>query len=196
MTEASPVFFESQAAFREWFMKNHDAQEELWVGYFKKGTGIPSITWDESVNEALRFGWIDGIRKSIDDKRYKIRFTPRRPDSIWSEKNLKSVDKLIQQGLMQPAGMEVYKNRNKKRSVRYSFEQKKVVLPKEYEVKIKANKKAWEFFQSLAPSYKKPTIWWVISAKKEETRLRRLDVLIKSSGAGQKIPPLIVNRKK
>ena len=196
MTKINATFFKTQSAFRKWLLENHEKEQELWVGYYKKASGIPSIDWPQSVNEALCFGWIDGIRKSIDQKRYMIRFTPRRPGSIWSAKNLKSVEKLIGQGLMQPAGMEVYNNRNKKMSVRYSFEQKKVELPDEYMAKIRANKKAWEFFQSLAPSYKKPSIWWVISAKREETRLRRLDVLIESSSEGRKIPPFIVSKKK
>ena len=183
-------FFENQSNFREWLEKNSDITDELWVGYFKKHTKIPSITWPQSVDEALCFGWIDGIRKSIDDQRYKIRFTPRRKNSNWSTVNINRVKDLQPLGLMKPSGLKAFENRKANSSELYSFEQEAIELGKSYEDKLRANDKAWAFFQSLAPSYKKSSIWWIISAKQEKTRKRRLNVLIESSLKGEKIPPL------
>jgi uncharacterized protein YdeI (YjbR/CyaY-like superfamily) len=191
----SITFFPTQSHLRKWFKKNHNKADELWVGYYKKGTGKPSITWQESVDEALCFGWIDGIRKSIDEESYKIRFTPRRKDSIWSEVNAKRMMELIKLGLAKPAGLEVFKKRDEKKTNRYSFEQKNVKFPEEFEKKIKANKKAWHYFQKLSPSARRLSMWWVIDAKKEETKLRRLDTLIQCSEEGRKIPPLIISKK-
>lgn len=188
------LFFPTKSHLRKWFEKNHDKTDELWVGYYKKDTGKPSITWPESVDEALCFGWIDGIRKSIDDERYKIRFTPRRKSSTWSAVNTKRIKELIKLGLVKSAGLKVFNNRDKKKSERYSFEQVKVKLPVGFEKKIKANKKAWSYFQNLPPSSKKLSVWWIISAKKEETKLRRLNTLIECSESGRKIPPLIVSK--
>ncbi len=190
-----PKFFASQSEFWEWLKKNHKTVDELWVGYYKKATGKPSMTWSESVDQAICFGWIDGLRKSIDEESYKIRFTPRKPTSHWSAVNIKKVEKLTQLGLMMPAGIEAFKKRDEKRSKQASYEQKNVILSPQYEMKIKANQKAWTFFKMLAPSYKKATIHWVMSAKKEETRLRRLAILIHSSEEGQKVPPLRLNKK-
>ena len=184
------IFFPTQSDLRKWFEKNHNKADELWVGYYKKSTGKPSITWQESVDKALCFGWIDGIRKSIDAESYKIRFTPRRKGSIWSAVNIKRIKELIKLGLVKPAGFEAFKKRDEKRAKLYSFEQVKVKLPKELEGKIKANKKAWEYFQQLPPSAKKLSTWWIISAKKEETKLSRLNTLINCSEEGRKIPPL------
>lgn len=190
-----PRFFASKSDFREWLEKNHDTVPELWVEYYKKKTGIPSITWPESVDEALCFGWIDGIRKSIDEQRYKIRFTPRREDSNWSAVNIQRVEELKKQGLMRPPGIKAFKNKKGKNSEQYSYEGRNVKLKKEYQNKIKSNNKAWKFFKALAPSYRKASVTWVMSAKKEETRERRLGVLIKSSEQGQKIPPLVISKK-
>lgn len=189
------LFFPTHSDLRKWFEENHDKTDELWVGYFKKNTGKPSVSWPESVDEALCFGWIDGIRKSIDDERYKIRFTPRRKGSTWSAVNTKRIKELIKLGLVKPAGLKVFNNRDKKKTERYSFEQVTVKLPFEFEKKIKANKKAWNYFQKLPPSSKKLSIWWVISAKKEDTKMRRLNTLIKCSEEGRKIPPLIISKK-
>ena len=191
-----PTFFPTPHDFRKWLDANHDKVDELWVGYYKKATKLPSMTWPESVDEALCYGWIDGIRKSVDEKSYKIRFTPRRPKSIWSAVNIDKVNKLLSEGRMQPAGMEVWNKRSDKRSKLYSFEQKNVKLDKAYEEKIKANKAAWTFWESLAPGYKKQTTWWVMSAKKEETRLRRLGIVIASSAEGKKIPHLRTKKDK
>ena len=174
-------FFANQLEFREWLKENHDTTDELWVGYYKKSSGRESMTWPESVDQAICYGWIDGIRKSINDISYKIRFTPRRPGSIWSAVNIKKVEELKKQGLITASGLAAYDKKTVKKSITYAYEQKNVQLSKKFEQKIKENKKAWLFFQALAPSYKKASIWWVMSAKKEETRLRRLAVLIDCS---------------
>ncbi len=189
-----PLFFKQQADFRTWLEINHDKLQEVWVGYYKKGSGRESITWPESVDEALCFGWIDGIRKSIDDSSYKIRFTPRKKSSTWSAVNIKRVEELTRSGLMKPAGLAAFEKRNDERSKIYAYEQKNVILPEAYEQKIKANEKAWDFFQQLPSSAKQPSVWWVMSAKQEETRLKRLDVLIGSSEQGLRIP--MIRREK
>jgi uncharacterized protein YdeI (YjbR/CyaY-like superfamily) len=185
-----PLFFPAPSDFRKWLEANHDKADELWVGYYKKATGIPSIDWNESVDEGLCFGWIDGIRKSLDNLRYTIRFTPRRPGSIWSGKNIKRYLELEEAGYVMPAGKAAYGRRKEDRSERYAYEQGKVSLSAEYEKQIKANPKAWEFFQNLPASVKKPTVWWVMSAKRADTRQRRLETLIQCSEEGQRIPQL------
>ncbi len=185
-----PKFFPTQTDFRTWLEQNHGQEEELWVGYYKKATKKPSITWPQSVDETLCFGWIDGLRKSIDEESYKIRFTPRRPNSIWSAVNIKRFEELKALGKVQPSGQAAYERRAEKRSEIYSYEQGALDLPEAYEKKIRANKKAWDFFQSLPPSVKKPSVWYVISAKREETRQRRLDTLIQCSEEGLRIPHL------
>lgn len=187
----NPVFFPTPADLRRWFEQNHDTAQELWVGYYKKGTGKPSITWPESVDQALCFGWIDGIRKSIDDESYKIRFTPRKASSNWSTVNIKRVGQLTGLGLMQPPGLRVFEQRKGEKSGVYSFEnQDKAKLPAEFEQQLRANQKAWTFFQSQPPWYQRAASWWVISAKKEETRLKRLATLINDSEHGRTIAPL------
>lgn len=183
-------FFPTPSGFRAWLEENHDKAEELWVGYYKKASQKPSITWPQSVDEALCFGWIDGLRKSIDEESYKIRFTPRRPGSIWSAVNIKRFGVLEKEGRIQPAGQAAYEKRAEKRSERYSYEQGALELPGEYEKKIRANQKAWDFFRSLPPSVRKPSVWYIMSAKREETRLRRLETLIRCSEEGERIPPL------
>lgn len=183
-------FFKTQSDLRKWFEKNHDKLSELWIGYYKIKTGKASITWKQSVDEALCFGWIDGIRYSIDDESYKIRFTPRKPRSIWSKVNINRVNELIKLGLMRPSGLTVFKNRDADKSNRYSFERDKIVLNPEYDKKLSKNKKAYEFFESMPLSYRKPATWWIMSAKREETQLKRLEILINCSENGKKIPPL------
>ena len=185
-----PIFFSTQTDFRKWLDKNYDSAGELWVGYYKKDTGIPSIDWPQSVDEALCFGWIDGIRKSVDEKRYMIRFTPRRPKSIWSAINIKRVGELKKLGLMKPAGLAAFEKREEHRSEIYSFERKTIKLDKKYESEFKKNKKAWSFFCAQIPSYQKPAMWWVMSAKQEETRTKRLAQLMKDSAAGLKLKQL------
>jgi len=183
-------FFSTQLDFRKWLSKNYNKQPELWVGFYKKSTGRPSIDWPQSVDEALCFGWIDGLRKSIDEKSYKIRFTPRKPGSIWSAVNLRRAKELIDIGLMKPPGLEAFNKRDEKKTNRYSFERKNVKFDRKFEKKFKLNKRAWAFFQSMAPSYKRTTTWWVMSAKQEETRVKRLNILIDCSEAGEKIPQM------
>ena len=184
-----PTFFATPADFRKWLEKNHDTAPELLVGFYKKDSGKPSITWPESVDEALCFGWIDGIRRRIDDESYSIRFTPRRARSIWSNVNTKRVAVLTKEGRMHPAGLAAFKARDPNRSGIYAFEQRKKdqQLDAAYEAKLKANKKAWAFFQSQAPYYRRMMSLWVMSAKKEETRLQRLAALIDDSAAGRRV---------
>ncbi len=154
------------------------------VGFYKVDSGKPSMTWSQSVDEALCFGWIDGVRKSIDKDSYQIRFTQRKPTSTWSAINIKKVEALIQQGLMQPAGLESFKKLNKSKSKIYTYENEEVKFSPDFEKRFKANKIAWNYFQSLAPSYRKTSSNWVMRAKQEATRLKRLDELIADSEAG------------
>ncbi|MBV7338084.1 YdeI/OmpD-associated family protein [Chloroflexi bacterium TSY] len=187
----TPTFFATPDDFRNWLEENHAAQQELWVGYYKKATGKPSITWSESVDQALCFGWIDGLRKSVDDESYMIRFTPRRPTSQWSKVNLQKVDQLIKQGLMRPAGIKVYEERRKDKEGSYSYEQRQAAqLTTDQEAQFRANAAAWEFFQSQPPTYRNTAIHWVISAKQEKTRQRRLGTLIDDSAQGLRIAQL------
>ncbi len=188
-------FFKSSSAFRKWLEKHHATARELWVGYYKKGSGKPSLTWPESVDQALCFGWIDGIRKSIDEVSYTIRFSPRKPRSIWSAVNIKRAQALAAQGLMQPAGLQAFQARQENRSRIYSYEQRQDQLPEAYAQTLRQNKAAWDFFQAQAAWSRKAAGWWVTSAKKEETRLKRLDQLIEDSAQGRTIPPLTRNRK-
>lgn len=182
------VFFDNQDEFWHWLETYHTQANEIWVGYFRKSTGRNTLTWSDSVDVALCFGWIDGIRKTIDDQRYKIRFTPRKIHSVWSAVNVKKVNALIQCGKMKPQGLHCFNQRADKQG--YSAQQRNVQLAKPYEEKLKANSSAWLFFSRLAPSYQRDSIWWVMSARKEETRQKRLNVLITSSEIGVKIPML------
>ena len=182
---------------RAWLEESHDRVAELWVGYYKKGTGLASVTWPESVDEALCFGWIDGIRKSIDDRSYRIRFTPRRKGSHWSARNLGRMKYLIAEGLVAEPGLAAYERRDRRKESQASYEQSEAAaLPPEYEARIRANAAAWEYFQAARPSYRKQVTWWVVSAKREDTRLRRLGILIESSAEGDVIPPLRWTKKK
>lgn len=182
-----PVFFPKQSDFRKWLEKNHDKETEVLVGFYKVGSGKPSLTWSQSVDEALCFGWIDGVRKSIDEESYSIRFTPRKPKSIWSAINIKKVEELTKQGLMHPAGLAAFNKRDENKSKIYAYEREHAKLDKEFEKRFKSNKKAWAFFQLQAPYYRKVATYWVMSAKQEATRISRLEKLIKASEAGQKV---------
>lgn len=183
-----PKFFPTPADFRRWLEKNHASETELWVGFYKKATGRPSITWPEAVDEALCFGWIDGIRKSLDAESYVNRLTPRRPGSNWSEINTRRAKELIRAGLMRPAGLKAFKARDPEKSGVYSFEQRQAAkLSPEAERKFKANKRAWKFFESQPPGYRRIATWYVVSAKQEQTRARRLARLIKDSAEGRRI---------
>jgi uncharacterized protein YdeI (YjbR/CyaY-like superfamily) len=184
-------FFKSPGDFRKWLEKHHAGTPELWVGYYKKSSGRPSITWPESVDEALCFGWIDGLRKRVDEFSYTIRFTPRRTGSIWSAVNVKRARELGDQGLMKPAGLKAFEARKENKSGIYSYEQRSDKLPAPYQKRLRQNKTAWDFFQAQTPSYRKAAGWWVVSAKKEETRLKRLESLIEYSEQGGLIPQFI-----
>jgi uncharacterized protein YdeI (YjbR/CyaY-like superfamily) len=182
-----PRFFKSPSAFRKWLAANHDTAKELWVGFYKKESGKPSITWPESVDEALCFGWIDGIRKKFDDESYVIRFTPRKPQSIWSTVNVRNVERLIDEKRMTAAGLKAFEARKEYRSGIYSYEQRPAELVEPYASKFKANKAAWKFFQAQPPYYRKMMTWFIVSAKTEETRMKRLVRLIDESGKGKRL---------
>lgn len=193
-TKPHPKFFRTPADFRKWMEQHHADHDELWVGYYKKDSGKPSMTWPESVDVALCFGWIDGVRKSIDAESYTNRFTPRRPGSAWSAINIARVGELTKVGLMHPAGLKAFENAEDRRN--YSYEQRKSAsLGEEYEGRFRSNKKAWEFFQAQTPWYRRTAVWWVMSAKKEETRRKRLTVLIEDSEKQRPIAPLARNPK-
>ena len=180
-------FFATSAEFRSWLEQHHATAEELWVGFYKKGSGQPSITWPESVDEALCFGWIDSVRKSIDGVSYRIRFTPRRRGSTWSAVNVRRAEELLEAGLMRPAGLAAFAKRKEDRTGRYSFEQEDVAFPEELAAEFRQNGKAWAFFEAQPPSYRRTVTWWVISAKRDETRRRRLATLINDSEGGERI---------
>lgn len=178
------TFFAKPSDFRKWLQKNHKKETELLVGFYKVGSSMPSITWPQSVDEALCFGWIDGVRSSIDKDSYQIRFTKRKPASIWSTINIKKVEALIQKGLMQPAGLASFEKRTAARSEIYAHETSTVKLSRDFEKQFIANKKAWQYFQALAASYKKNSTHWVMSAKQPGTRFKRLQELIACSEQG------------
>jgi uncharacterized protein YdeI (YjbR/CyaY-like superfamily) len=180
-------FFQSQADFRKWLEKNHLKKSELIVGYYKVGTGKPSMTWSESVDQALCFGWIDGIRRSIDNESYCIRFTPRKPGSTWSRVNTEKVEKLTKSGLMKKEGLDAFNKRKDSNSGIYSFEKESAKLNDDYAAMFKKNKAAWKFFSSQPPSYKKNVLHWIMSAKQEVTRLSRLNKAINESGKNNRI---------
>ena len=183
----TPRFFPTPAKFRTWLQGNHATTKELWLGFYKKDSGRPSITWPESVDQALCFGWIDGIRKTYGPDSYMIRFTPRRPRSNWSDVNIGRVRKLKAQGLMRVAGLKAFAHLDVKRSGIYSFERAKVDFDVTYKAQFQRRKRAWDFFQSQPPGYRKTTIWWVVSAKQEATRRRRLATLIQDCNAERRI---------
>jgi uncharacterized protein YdeI (YjbR/CyaY-like superfamily) len=192
-----PTFFKNASEWRQWLKENHDKVDELWLGYYKKDSGKANYTWSESVDEAICYGWIDGIRRSVDKESYMIRFTPRRPTSIWSAVNIEKVKVLTEKGLMRPAGIKAWERRKEKKSKVYSFEQEIHELDPVYMKQLKANPKAWTYYsEKLAPSYKRSSIHWVMSAKREDTRQRRLNILIESCEQEQKIPLLRVSKKK
>ena len=180
-----PTFFRKPEQLRRWFARNHATKTELWVGYYKKDSGKPSITWPESVDEALCVGWIDGVRKSIDGESYKIRFTPRRARSIWSAVNIKRVSELIRESRMQPAGLKAFEARQENRSGIYAYEQRRAVLEPPYDAVLEKHPAALAFFVAQPPSYRKTVSWHVVSAKKEETRLRRLMQMIERWSRGE-----------
>jgi len=190
-----PKFFPSASAWHAWLDEHHEKQDELLVGFYKVGSGKASITWPEAVDGALCFGWIDGVRKSLGESSYVIRFTPRRAKSVWSAVNIKRVAELSASGLMRPRGVQAFELRTGNRSEIYAYEQRKgAKLEGAYEKQFRANQKAWKFFQAQPPWYQRTASWWVISAKKEETRLKRLGQLIEDSENARTIREL--RRKK
>jgi uncharacterized protein YdeI (YjbR/CyaY-like superfamily) len=187
VTPADIVYFPSPAAFRKWLQKRHAVEKQLWVGFHRKRTGTPSLTWQQSVDEALCFGWIDGIRKRIDEDCYTIRFTPRKPTSNWSAINIARVKALTKQGLMKPPGLAAYAKRDEKRSAIYAYENRPKALAPEYEKELRRNARAAAFFDALPPAFRKLMAFYVMSAKKEETRQSRLAKLIAASAAGKRL---------
>ncbi len=174
-------FFETPEKLRNWFNKHHQKETELFVGYYKVGSGKPSITWPQSVDQALCFGWIDGVRKSINKESYCIRFTPRKQGSIWSLINIAKVKELQKSGWMKPEGQKAFDQRTEHKSGLYAHEKAAVQLPLLYEKKFKLNKSAWSYFQQQAPSYIKRISNWIMEAKQEQTRLLRLEKTIEAS---------------
>lgn len=182
-----PKFFKTPKEWRAWLDKNHDKETEVFVGFYKVGTGKPSMVWSEAVDQAICYGWIDGIRRSIDGESYSNRFTPRKPNSNWSAINIKKVENLTKAGLMKPAGITAFEKRTDARSNVYSFENEPKTLDANYEKLFRANKKAWAFFTSQPPGYQRLNIFRVMSAKQEKTQLSRLEKLIAASESGKRI---------
>ena len=176
-----PVFFSDQDEFRQWLERNHASETELWVGYYRVGIGKSSMTWSQSVDQALCFGWIDGIRKKVDDGRYCIRFTPRKKNSTWSKINIAKVEELMQKGLMRPAGIVAYSYCKEVNSRKYSYEGSSEEWPAEFENTFKASQSAWKYFTQQSASYKRTMVHWIMSAKRKDTQLSRLEKLIYSS---------------
>ena len=191
-----PTFFPTPLQLRKWFEKHHTSAAELLVGYYKKDSGKPSISWPESVDEALCFGWIDGVRKSLDEVSYTIRFTPRRSGSIWSAVNIRKALALIEEKRMRPAGLKAFEARRENKSGIYSYEQRPTQLEPAHEKLFRANTAAWAFFQTLPAGYKRTMCWYVISAKTEATRLRRLAKLIEDSANGRRLDDRYRGREK
>src|SRR5258708_5324842 len=187
MNPKNPKYFPTPAEFRKWLEKYHAVKQELLVGFHKKDSGKPSMTWPESVKEALCFGWIDGIRRNIDEDSYSIRFTPRKRGSIWSAINIKYANELSEQGLMRPAGLAAFALRRENKSGIYAYEQRTADLPEPYLGQLQKNKRAWKFFESQPAGYRKQMNWWIASAKQEETRLKRLQKLSEESAAGRRL---------
>lgn len=183
----NPIFFPTPTDFRKWLKKNHKKETELHVGFYKVGSGKPSLTWSQAVDQALCFGWIDGVRNSIDKDSYCNRFTPRRKNSNWSEINIKKVEELTKAGLMMPEGQKAFEWRLENRSGIYSYENIPGDLSPVYKKQFVKNKIAWEYFNKQAPSYKKVIIHWIMSAKQEKTRLSRLEKAIQTSGIQKRL---------
>jgi uncharacterized protein YdeI (YjbR/CyaY-like superfamily) len=182
-----PVFFASQIEFRKWLEKNHDKASELLVGFWKVGAGKPSMTWSESVDQALCFGWIDGVRKSLGTEAYTIRFSPRRPKSIWSKINIEKIERLKKDGLIRPAGLAAFEKKEDHRSAIYAYENRPKEFAAEHEKQFRKNKKAWKFFIEQPPGYRRLMIFYVSSAKQEATRSTRLEKLISASEKGTRL---------
>jgi uncharacterized protein YdeI (YjbR/CyaY-like superfamily) len=185
--DLKPRFFRTPAELRTWFKKHQATENELWVGYYKVSSGKPTVTWAESVDEALCVGWIDGIRKSINEESYTNRFTPRKSGSTWSAVNIQRVKVLVDEKRMRPPGLKAFEARREYKSGIYSYEQRRTEFDEPYLSQMTSNKKAWEFFQTQPPSYRKMLIWYVVSAKQEATRQKRLKTLIDACARGQRL---------
>jgi len=184
----NPKFFATPEDFRQWLEKYYKTETELLVGFYKKGSGKPSMTWSESVDQALCFGWIDGVRRTIDEERYSIRFTPRKPRSTWSAVNIDKMEKLIAQKLVQPEGLAAYEKRTENNSRIYAFEQKEVAkLPDNMVAEFKQHKTAWEFFEAQPPGYKKVILHWITTAKQEKTQQARFLKLVEAAAQNKRI---------
>ena len=180
-------YFSTISEFRQWLEENHVSERELQVGFYKKNSGRFNFSWSEAVDQAICYGWIDGVRNAVDEISYMVRFTPRKPTSIWSAVNIKKVEELSRLGLMRSAGVAAFEKRDESKSAIYAYEQKNAALGEDYEARFRANVKAWDYFEAQAAYYRRTAIWWVISAKQEETRLKRLGILISNSEAGKKV---------
>lgn len=190
-TPVDVTHFDSASAFRAWLEVHHEAADVLWVGYWKKGTGKAGMTWEQSVDEALCYGWIDGLRKRVDDEAYTIRFTPRRAGSTWSRRNIDRFEELEREGRVAPAGRAAWERRTEDRSSVYSFEQATApALPEAYFERLRAVPAAWADWEARPPGYRRQVSHWVMSARREETRERRLVALIEDCAAGRKVKPL------
>lgn len=187
-TGAKPTFFATPAAWRRWLAANHAKADALLVGFWKRDAGKPSITWPESVDEALCYGWIDGVRRRIDEASYSIRFTPRKPGSTWSRTNIARMEALSAEGRVKPAGHAAYAARREAKSGTYSYEQGAVEMPAAFLAAFKRRRVAWRFFDEQPASYRKMATWWVASAKREETRQRRFDALVEASSRAERLP--------
>jgi uncharacterized protein YdeI (YjbR/CyaY-like superfamily) len=185
-----PVFFKSAAEWRGWLEANHATAQSITLGLVKVGSGLEGVTHKAALDEALCFGWIDGVGRSIDERRWTIRFSPRRRRSIWSAVNIKRVGELIAEGRMAEPGLRVFENRDRSKERSYSFENPDAALAPAEEERLRANEAAWRFFSGAPPSYRHPAVWWVVSAKKPETRERRLAMLIEDSAAGRRVKHL------
>jgi uncharacterized protein YdeI (YjbR/CyaY-like superfamily) len=190
-----PKFFNTPEQFRQWLADNHESAQELLVGFHKKASGKQSVTYAEALDEALCFGWIDGVRRGLDESSYTIRFTPRRARSIWSLVNVRHVERLKQEGRMHAAGLKAYELRDPARTGIYTFEKRPLQLSAPYEKRFRQNKNAWQFFEAQPPGIRKNCVSWVMSAKKEETQLRRLEQLIENSAKGIRMGVLAPAKK-
>jgi len=196
LARMAPTFFRSQAAFRSWLEKYHDRKTELQVGFYKAASGKGGLTYEQAIDEALCFGWIDGITRSLGAEAWTIRFTPRRPRSNWSRINIGRVARLRKAGRMHEAGLKAFEGRDRSKDQSYSYENALRKLTPAYEKRFKANKKAWAFWKAQPPGYVRIASWWVMSAKRDETRERRLATLVGESAAGRRVEALTPGKRR
>jgi uncharacterized protein YdeI (YjbR/CyaY-like superfamily) len=189
-TRTQPLFFSTPAKLRNWYDKNHDKAAELWLGLYKSGSGEATVSMEEAQTEALCFGWAEGVRFSVSAHQYTIRFCPRKKGSIWSVKNIARTKELIAMDWVHPSGLAIFEQRDEAKSKQYSYEREVASLPPAFEKQFKSAPKAWGWFQTQPLSYRKAALWWIVQPKTEETRLRRLGILIEDSGAGRRVKPL------